>query len=189
MEHDEALTSPVSLSKLMTRYDGLVDDLNRSTTHPITDDSSALQHRYYLLRLICSILTEILETSRSVDDPWRDLRTQLRQTAERCRLLESFLALESSPELFDEENENTSSFISIQVENCVETNEWNWQLGAEKHHDLSQVLTMSKAELASEEATLVQMASTPIPTKEGAVSLPVDGYRFRLLNRIANEWQ
>lgn len=153
--------SPASLHDLRKHHDSLVERLNGTAT---SSDKALLQEAYYSLRLSSSILLAILAQN---DDSNEDVIGGLKRTARRCALLEEYL--EQAPEE-----------ISLEV-SCID-NQWTWRHVA--FGSLSIVLNMSRTELAAEEATLLEMANTPVPQHP-----PQSLQKPHLFDRIQNEWR
>jgi hypothetical protein len=182
------LSSTVSLEDLIKSYDTLVERLNRhehettDTSRIASQDDVLLQQQYYNLRLTCSILLEILSSYEEVSS-FKSLATTVRQTAQRCCLLQAYLTLHDQQaghdmgSSDDETTDWTDAYlpVAVVVEQSRENSScWTWSLVKDDNDEESLtgvVLTMSKAELAAEEAQLLRMANTPIPTPAATNSL------------------
>lgn len=142
-----SIPNPISLLQLQQCYDALVSE-NPPSLESIRS-----------LRLVCSIFIKVLGHS-----------SRIKQTARRCHLIEQYLLLQQQQQeessfqqdVTDESNNNNEEdLINVSIKQNPDGT-WTWS-SIIYPEDEDIVLSMDREELAQEEATLWQMANTPIP--------------------------
>jgi hypothetical protein len=110
---------------------------------------------------------------------WKD---RLQQTARRCHLIEGYLN-ENDDDDGGEDEESFHIPISL-IAHSHATATWTWSI-VNNTKDLV-ALSMDREELIREEATLWDMANTPIPVSE---SIQIISQRKHdLIQEIRSEW-
>jgi hypothetical protein len=156
-----SIPNPISLQQLRDCYDTLVA-------------SSDVRS----LRLVCSILLTVLGPSNA----WND---RLQQTARRCHLIEKYLA----ENIDDDEDESFLLPIQVSVQTHDDaTTRWAWSMEDDTNELVA--LSMDREELIREEATLWDMANTPIPVGEslGHSNRMIRQRKHDLIQEVLSEW-
>lgn len=137
-----SIPNPISLLQLRQCYDTFVAD-------------PTIEH-IHSLRVVCSILTTLLGSTNM----WN---VRLTRTARRCYLIEQYLSFQQDGPV-DESDEDEEAFLfQVSIQASPDATAWTWSM-AQKENDGNIVLAMDREELANEEATLWEMANTPIPS-------------------------
>ena len=198
--------SPVSLWELREHYDALVTHFNNSNNDDLAIQSSAAEC-CRALEQTCRILLSILLQQQQVVQNENLLRVQkqVEQTAQQCALVQEYLLADNNnnnnepiSESAGNNNSPASAPTVVVTQPTEETKNnkitrWHWRLSSteEDNEDCeSRILTFSKAELVEEEAILMQMAHTPIPstTKSSAELSRKRRKLGRLRERIQEQW-
>ena len=141
-----SIPNPISLLQLREYYDTFLS----------SDDSDVRS-----LRVVCSILMTLLLENDASNNEWK---SRLQQTARRSYLIEHYRALQKGAAVESDDDDESFLFrISTQP-----TTDWRttfgWSIVPPQQEDI--VLSMDRDELATEEATLWEMANTPIPLED-----------------------